>query len=263
MGVGQRRRAELPVDAERPRVHRLDHDRALPVAQLAHVVVALLAEDALRDMEPAEEDVARRLHDALPGDDALARILVLARADELLQHRALASLICRNSGSRASRPSSRATQAAVPTLPTPTTLRAESTSWNWLSRIRRSCGSVRLYSSEKPLPVGLEAVALLAVREVVEPDDQRRIGDDPPLAVDRARELRERLHVVALERLGDGLVEALAHLAADLRAQLRHQLLDLEAGVPDLEVAHPGELAPSACGRRRPSRGRRAPAPRP
>ena len=95
---------------------------------------------------------------------------------------------------------------------------------------------------EKPLPVGLEAVALLAVREVVEPDDQRRIGDDAPLAVDVARELRERLHVVAAERLGDGLVEALAHLAADLRAQLRHQLLDLEAGVPDLEIAHPGEL---------------------
>ena len=35
-----------------------------------------------------------------------------------------ASLTCRNSGSRVSRPSSSATQAAVPTLPTPTTLRA-------------------------------------------------------------------------------------------------------------------------------------------
>ena len=47
VGVGERRRAELPVDAQRPRVHRLDDDRALPVAQLAHVVVARLAEDAL------------------------------------------------------------------------------------------------------------------------------------------------------------------------------------------------------------------------
>ena len=108
----------------------------------------------------------------------------------------------------------------MPTLPTPTTLRARSTSWNWSSRIRRSWGSVRLYSTQKPLGVRLDAIALVGIREVVEPDDQRRIGDDAPLAVDVARELRERLDAVSPERLGDGLVEALAHLAADLRAEL-------------------------------------------
>ena len=40
-------------------------------------------------MLPAEEDVARRLHQPLAGDDALAAVAVLALADESLQHRRL------------------------------------------------------------------------------------------------------------------------------------------------------------------------------
>ena len=40
-------------------------------------------------MLPAEEDVARRLHQPLAGDDALAAVAVLALADEPLQHRRL------------------------------------------------------------------------------------------------------------------------------------------------------------------------------
>ena len=45
-----------------------------------------------------------------------------------------------------------------------------------------------------------------------------------------------------LNALATTLSRRLRILLADLGTQLRHQLLDLEAGVPDLEVAHPGEL---------------------
>ena len=72
----------------------------------------------------------------------------------------------------------------MPTLPTPTTLRARV---DELELVEQDPALVRQREAvleEEALAVGLEAVALLAVREVVEPDDQRRIGDDPPLAVD-------------------------------------------------------------------------------
>ena len=49
-----------------------------------------------------------------------------------------ASFICSSSGSPLPDPTSSAIQARVPTLPTPTTLRAKSVSWNCSSRIRRS-----------------------------------------------------------------------------------------------------------------------------
>ena len=54
---------------------------------------------------------------------------------------ASASLICRNSGSWPSRPSSSAIHARVPTLPTPTTLRAKSVNSNCSSSTRRSNSS--------------------------------------------------------------------------------------------------------------------------
>src|SRR5205823_5612840 len=50
------------------------------------------AVDAGADVLPAEEDVARGLHQALAGDDALSAIAVFALADELLQHGGLCFL---------------------------------------------------------------------------------------------------------------------------------------------------------------------------
>ena len=55
---------------------------------------------------------------------------------------ASASFICKNSGSWPSRPISNAIYARVPTLPTPTTLRAKSISSNSSSSTRRSNSSV-------------------------------------------------------------------------------------------------------------------------
>src|SRR5262249_51445060 len=69
-----------------------DRERSLPVLELAHVVVALLAIEAGGRVVPAEEDVAGGLHQPLAGDDTLAAIAVFAFAGELLEHRALGFL---------------------------------------------------------------------------------------------------------------------------------------------------------------------------
>ena len=60
----------------------------------------------------------------------------------------------------------------------------------------------------------LDLTALPALRQqVLDRDDQRRVGDDPPLAVDLVGELGERLHAVAgpgLRRGRPGLGQLLA-----------------------------------------------------
>src|SRR4051794_23998944 len=61
--------------------HGLDVSTALPVVELAHVVVPGHTVDA-GDPLPAEEDVGRRLHEPLTHHDPLAMIRMRARAQE-------------------------------------------------------------------------------------------------------------------------------------------------------------------------------------
>ena len=97
----------------------LDVDRALPVAQLADVEVALCAVEARRRAPsrgrcrwpPAS--AAGRRRPARRGWRTRSRRGTRSSTD------GWASLTCRNSGSSSSRPSSSAIQARVPTLPTP------------------------------------------------------------------------------------------------------------------------------------------------
>ena len=89
--------------------------------------------EALLDVHPAEEDVAAGLHQALSGDHALTVVLKLARRDEPLEHRGLGLLQLQEERVLAvDPPSNRAptSKARIPTLPTPTTLRAKSASSN-------------------------------------------------------------------------------------------------------------------------------------
>ncbi len=60
--------------------------------QLANVEVALPSVEAAGDAFPAEEQVACGLHQPLPGDDAVAAVVVLAVAEERLEHRGLSLL---------------------------------------------------------------------------------------------------------------------------------------------------------------------------
>ena len=75
----------------------LDVGAALPVVELADVVVAGPAVDPL-DAEPAEKDVAGRLHQSLADHDPPAVVGVLALPDEPLQHRGLGFLRLQEQG---------------------------------------------------------------------------------------------------------------------------------------------------------------------
>src|SRR5262245_36017522 len=81
----ERPAADLGVEDESLRQDRLEVHGRLPVPELAHVEVARHAVDALVGVEPAEEDVARRLHQPLALDDALAAVRERARAQERLE----------------------------------------------------------------------------------------------------------------------------------------------------------------------------------
>src|SRR5436190_12985255 len=64
----------------------LEVERDLPVPELADVEVASLVVEAAISPHPAEEDVARRLHQPLPLDDALAVMAELALPQVRLEH---------------------------------------------------------------------------------------------------------------------------------------------------------------------------------
>ena len=127
MGPGERPAAELGVARPSQAAHGLDERRSLAVPELADVEVARDAVDARRSRnQPSMMSLA----------DCISRWPSTTRwpwlANLLLPRKgsstdAWASLICRNSGSSPSLPSMSTTQARVPTLPTPTTLRAAST----------------------------------------------------------------------------------------------------------------------------------------
>ncbi len=85
----ERARARACIERESSRRHCRDLERDLPVAELAHVEVARPAVEVLLGVNPAEEDVARGLHEALALHDSLAVVREAARAEVRLEHRRL------------------------------------------------------------------------------------------------------------------------------------------------------------------------------
>ena len=69
------------IGSEPVRQNRLDVDRALSVPKLAHVEVARPTVEIALGATPAEEDVARRLHQPLALDHALAVVREAAAAE--------------------------------------------------------------------------------------------------------------------------------------------------------------------------------------
>ena len=91
MGAGEQEAAHLPVELEAERLDGVEIDGRLPVPELANVEVAPDAVDRVLRLGayPAEEDVARRLHQALPVRRRALRGCVRARAEVRLEHRRL------------------------------------------------------------------------------------------------------------------------------------------------------------------------------
>src|SRR5436190_3929983 len=85
MCPGQRPAAHLPVARHLDRTHDVDIRRRLPVPELTDVQIALLAIDS-GGSNPAEEDVACRLHQPLALDDALTVVRKAALTRVGLEH---------------------------------------------------------------------------------------------------------------------------------------------------------------------------------
>ncbi len=68
--------------------------------------------------------------------------------------------------------------------------------------------------------------------------DERRVGDDPWLAVDHSRQLPQRLQAVLRPRLRHHLPGGLRPLLVELGSETSRECVDVEAGVPDLEQVH-------------------------
>src|SRR5690606_33992271 len=99
---------------------------------------------------PAQQDVARRLDQPLPGHHPAALVLARLTARVGGEHGLLRLLGLQQQRVVVVPPSSSTIQQRVPTLPTPTTFRAMSTTWYRPSRYRRSEDRERTYPWRTP-----------------------------------------------------------------------------------------------------------------
>src|SRR4029453_16906912 len=117
--------AEPGVEVHAAGIYLLDHCGHFPVSQLPHVVV-LAGSLARSRAEPAKEDVAGCLHQALPGYHTLTLIGVLRLTGVVGKDRRLGLLGLQQEGLGLDSGVEQQNPGAVPTLPTPTTLCAMS-----------------------------------------------------------------------------------------------------------------------------------------
>src|SRR5438034_5408489 len=89
MGPRERSRTLGRVEGESFRQRGLDVERDLPVPELAHVEVPRPAVEVLLGVNPAEEDVARGLHETLSLHHTLTVVREAARAEQRLEYRRL------------------------------------------------------------------------------------------------------------------------------------------------------------------------------
>ena len=87
----------------------------------------------------------------------------------------------------------------------------------------------------------LEIVRALGPGEVLDRHDHGRVADDVRLAVHDLGQLRERLQAVLRACLGDARVVALYLLRGRLLEPLLRDLVDVDARIPERQVAHRGE----------------------
>jgi hypothetical protein len=267
VGPGQGPAADPGVEAERHWRHRLDLGRALHVAQLAPVVVAV----DVGALGPAQEDVAGGLQHPLTLDHPLAVLLAAALPEVALQDRggclldlqeqrvALVAALEQDDegpGADAAHPHHLAGQVDEPEP------------LQQLALIVAEGGPV---GPELRMERVFDLLLGEAVGGVHVPgwDHDRGLAHDPVLAVDHLGELGQRLQAVTRPGLGGVPAGGLLGPPGDLRpflglrglrggaANRLHELVLGQVGIPDLHCAHPGEAGHRLpIGGHRPQRGR-------
>ena len=226
MRACERGAAEPGVLVEVHRPHLGHVEAALPVAQLAPVVVT-----TVRVPAPSEERIRGRLHEPLAGDDALPVGAVPAPADEPLEDRRLRLLHLEEE--RVARPRREERDVAVGRhAADPDHLDGHVHD----PEPAEQAPAVALEGAAVSVEPGAHAVDVGEVGPVL---DEGRLVDDPRGAVGRVRRDGERVQRVVGERVGDDRLEHARRRAARHRGDLR--LVD--ARVPEVERRHPGEIA--------------------
>ena len=130
----------------------------------------------------------------------------------------------------------------MPTLPTPTTLRATWIIVNCSSRCRRSDCRVRRYLPRTPRQLLVQRVGLHVGKHLFGGDDHRGVADDPPPPVDQGGELIQGLRAVAGVGLGQqrlGGLEPfgldLGPVGLDLGPELAQGRLYVQVRIPDVQ----------------------------
>jgi hypothetical protein len=250
--------AHLGVHPHPARHHRLGGQRVLPVAQLADVEVAGAAVRTGGPL-PAEEDVAGRLGQPLPGHHPLPLVRELAGPGEPAQHRLLRFLHLQEqrvlripaeqqddpaAGAHAADPYHLAGHVGELELP------------EQRPPVRLQAAPVRTDQCPES-SFGIDTAQLLR-DQIGDRDDQRRVGHDPGPAVDPAGELAEFLPAVPGAGLGHGPLQRPPLAAAHLVLEVAHDRVRVGVRVPDVQVALPGEPAhrlPVLADRRQHDRG--------
>src|SRR5580700_5185932 len=241
---GQGRRADTRVQRGSGYQERVHVRAALPVLELAHVVIAGYAVHA-PDALPAEEDVRRRLHQPLPRDHALAVVPIGAGRQETLEHRRLRLLdleeqrivivAAEHQHNVATGPDAAHAHHLVRRVDVAVLLEGV-----MLTPERAPVRAEQLLDErDRVLPFSTR------LDQVLDRDDDRRIGDDAQLALDLVGPPGEHPGAVAGPRLGHHLLDLLGLRAADppdpdLLANHLEQHPGLEMLVPHVQAPHPG-----------------------
>jgi hypothetical protein len=218
--TGQGDAAQEGVAHELVRGESVDRDRSLHVAQLAHVVVVTVGPG-----RPAEEHVARRLHEPLPGDDPLALVPVSGRAGVGREDRRLCFLDLQEQ---------RRTVVVVHQQRHVTAGPDAADAHDLPGRVHHpvpiqqhpAFGTHRLETRLDDLPGYVELVLCV--------EDERRVFDDPASPLDQLGQLRERGEAGVLPGVRDQPLDRARGRRRAPPGEREHGV-DVDALVPDVE----------------------------
>src|SRR5262245_207666 len=242
-GVRLRERpaTQTPVLREIGLRHRLDRGAALRGPELPDVEVVRDAVSVLLP-DPTEQDVARGLDQTLALDDALTVVRVGALPDVRLEDRGSGLL-----GLQEERVVPVAAEHQDDPGAGPDASHADDLacsvhvveSLHQLPAITRKRSAVVLDHAFDGRVWNLLAACS---GKLVDGNDQRRIAHDPAFAVDDMGQLRESLEAVLGPRLRKVALQPPRVLGRGLLRKRARKLVDLDAGVPEIEGAHGGEV---------------------